>query len=427
MKKFIPYVALILLLPAASSAQSVSGRFSSSFYTWEKYDTVDQSDLITRLYQNVELNAGYGDVSFHTFMNGAIGGAGSMSENGQVRVYNAYLRWKNIGGVAEARIGRVPVFAGVGNGVVDGLSLKSDLSSQITLSAYGGGNVSTALRSDAFDNLKDNYFAGAQAVARFPEGVRLGLSYMNRQREVNSYWTVRPDSAYNPVTLLVEPPNRKEQLLGADALYDIKGGHSLYGRVDYDLNASELKKLEFDGRLSLTGEIAVTGTFIHRTPRIFYNTFFTLFPTESVQELEGGVEYRLCPWANAMGRIAYVMYDDDNSMRYTAGILTNYGGLKYAGSSGYAGDLHSVAVDAAYPLYDRLITPNVGLEYSLYDLSGAGSESMIAALAGVAVHPARSVSIDLQAQFLRNKIMDSDMRIFGKVSYWFSHQFANAE
>ncbi|MBI5020454.1 MAG: hypothetical protein HZB59_03370 [Ignavibacteriales bacterium] len=419
----------ILVLSAFSVAQNINGRFSTSFYTWEKFDTVDQSNIITRIYQNAEVNASFGDVSLHTFLNGATGGIKSLSDNGQVRVYNAYLQWKNIGGVLEARLGRVPVFAGVGNGIIDGALFKSEITSQLTVTGYGGGNVSTALRSKAFDNIKDNYFVGGQVVGKFIEGMRLGLSYMNRQREVKSYWAVRSDSAYNPVTMLIEPPARKEQVIGADVSYEFGNNYSVYGRFDYELNRDEILKGEIDGRVRLNSDLTMTGTFIHRTPKIFYNTFFTLFPSESVEEFEGGIEYAVCPWANAIGRVAYVQYDDDQSMRYTAGVSTNYGGFQYAGTSGFAGKLHSISFDAVYPFFDRLITPTIGATYSLYELSdGSGkSESMIAAVAGIVVRPMKTISIDIQTQWIENKIMENDLRVFGRVSYWFSHQFSNPE
>jgi hypothetical protein len=431
MKNKILFLLLlaIFLLTSFATGQSINGRFSTSFYTWEKFDTVNQSNIITRIFQNAEVNAAYGDFSLHTYFNGATGGVKSLSDNGQVRIYNAYLQWKNIGGVLDARVGRVPIFAGVGNGIIDGALLKSEIMPQLTITGYGGGNVSTALRSKGFENIKDNFFVGGQVVGKFIEGTRLSLSYMNRQREVKSYWAVRPDSAYNPISMLIEPPARKEQIISADASYELGNNYSFYGRLDYELNRDEISKGEIDAHVHLLSALTMTGTFIHRAPKIFYNTFFTLFPTESIEEFEGGIEYAVCPWANAIGRVAYVQYEDDQSMRYTAGVNTNYGSFQYAGTNGFAGELHSISLDAVYPFFDRLITPTIGTTYSLYELSdGSGkSESMIAVVAGIVVRPMKTISVDFQTQWIKNKIVENDLRVFGKVNYWFSHQFSNPE
>jgi hypothetical protein len=418
-----------LLFISSLPAQMISGRFSTSFYTWEKFDTVDQSNIITRLYQNVQLDASHGDISFHTFLNGATGGSTSLSDNGQVRVYNAFLQVKNVGNLFDARLGRIPVFAGVGNGVVDGIFLKSEFSDEVSISGFAGGNVSTALRSKAFDDIKDNFFAGGQAIGKFFDGARFSLSYMNRQRKPDSYWTVRPDSAYNPINLLIEPPARKEQVIGADASYECASHYSLYGRFDYDINRSEVSKGELDARVNLIPDLVVTGTFIHRIPRIFYNSFFTLFPTESVEEFEGGVEYAVCKWATGVGRVAYVQYDDDNTIRFTAGFNTSYGGVRYSGTDGYAGKLQSINFDAMYPFFDKHVTPSVGLGYSSYKLSdGSGeNETALAGVAGFVLRPTKVFSVDLQGQWIKNKIVDNDFRVFGKISYWFSHNFSNPQ
>ncbi|MBI5476787.1 MAG: hypothetical protein HY964_08645 [Ignavibacteriales bacterium] len=426
-KTLLYFFLLLLIFINIISAQTVSGRFSTSFYTWEKFDTVDQSNIVTRLFQNFQLDASYKQVSFHTFLNSATGSATSLSENGQIRVYNAYLQIKNLGNLFDARLGRIPVFAGVGNGVVDGLQFKSDLSGDVTFTGYAGGNVSTALRSKAFDDIKNNFFAGGQVIGRFFKGSKFSVSYMNRQRKPDSYWAIRPDSAYNPINMLIDPPARKEQLIGADASYECAGNYSLYGRFDFDLNRSDIAKAEVDGRVTLLPELVATGTFIHRVPRIFYNSFFTLFPAESVEEFEGGVEYSACDWATCIVRAAYVLYDDDQSIRYTAGFNTHYGGLRYSGTSGFAGKMQSINLDAIYPVFDNLVAPSAGIGYSSYKLEDGGgkTESALAAVAGFVVRPVNSLSVDLQGQWLRNKIIENDFRIFGKVSYWFNHNFSN--
>ena len=428
--KIIFPTLMIFVITNFTAAQQINGRFSTSFYSWERFTAEKTSNIITRVYQNLQLDASHEQFSFHTSLTGAIGSSPSSSDDGQVRVYNAFLRWKNIGNIADLNMGRIPVFAGVGIGAVDGLLLKAKFwNEKIILTGYGGANVPSDLRSKGIKDIEKNYFAGGQIVGYFFEGSRIGLSYCNRNRLMDGYSAIRPDSIFNPVTVLIHPAVRKEQLIGADASYYYGTRLSAYGRFDYEINSSHVVRGEINSRVNVTQKLALTGTYIYREPRIPFHSFFSIFEGESVNEYEGGIEYSLCSPISTFGRVAFVQYGEELSRRLSIGMNSTYGSVRYSGSNGYSGQLASFSAEAMYPLFERKFIPTLGASFATYrlDEKSGKKEELIAGSLGAIVRLMSSFSFDTQVQWLRNKIVKDDIRVFGKVSYWFNHNFSKSQ
>jgi len=417
---------LVSLVAGMASGQLVNGRFVTSFYTFERFDTVGSSKTYLRAFQTVQLSASRGNVSLHTFLQGALNGADKFGDNGRVRFYNLYLRWANIGKALDLSVGRQGVYAGVGNGTIDGLLARVRFwQNRITVSGYGGATVNydyTGVRK----NWHDNLHFGGQVLTTVLPGARIGLSYMNRREEADPYWTLRArDTTYLPVPYYVTREANAEQLGSADASYAYEEYVSVYGRYDYDFIFKETARGQGSIRVNVTPEFAVTGEVIYRKPRIAYNSIFWAFTSNSTTEIEGGLEYGFTPLLRAYGKVGRVSYTDDNSMRWTLGLNSGYGGVSYTGSNGYAGELQSVNVQGAYPLFDRLLVPNVGFSYASYKLSADGpKDDALAVLLGVTVRPSRNFSFDVQGQWMKNRLYDRDMRAQVKLMYWFAERLS---
>ena len=178
-------------------------------------------------------------------------------------MYNVYLRWKNFADIADLNMGRIPVFAGAGNGVVDGVLFKAKMwNNKMILTGYGGANVQSNLHWKGFKDIDRNFLAGGQIIGYFLEGSRFGLSYCNRNRLMEGYSAIRPDSIFSPLTVLVQPAVRKEQLISADANYSYGTQLSAYGRFDYELNTSHVLRGEINSRVNASEKLAFTRTYI---------------------------------------------------------------------------------------------------------------------------------------------------------------------
>lgn len=416
----------IAVLPGVVTAQTVTGRFSSSAYTWQKYDTLSSSQTIVRGFQTLLLDASQGDLSFHTSLYGAADFSQSVGNDGVVRASNLFLRWKNIGGAADINIGRIPIFAGVGNGAVDGALVKArGWDDRVWFTAYGGENVMPDLRAESFGNLDKKFLVGSQIITTFIPQARIGVSYVNRHILRDSYTAVRPDTAFNAVSVLVTPDSRAEQILGLDARFDHEDGHSAYCRFDYDLNSDHTLREQLGARYKASDCVAFTGDFIYRQPNVPYNSFFSVFPVSSISEYEGGVEYTFSRSYYMFARYAYVGYVDAVSRRISVGVNGSYGSISYSGSNGYAGILNSFYAQGMYPLLNRRVVPMIGLSYATYRISedNLTNEKTFAGSFGAVVRPDPLISADAQLQWLHNKIASNDVRLLVKLNYWFAHNF----
>jgi hypothetical protein len=72
---------------------------------------------------------------------------------------------------------------------------------------------------------------------------------------------------------------------------------------------------------------------------------------------------------------------------------------------------------------ENTLVPSAGVAYVSYKYDDVSKrENGIAATLGASVRPMQQLSFDLQAQFLSNRIVQSDLRLFGKVNFWFTSQ-----
>ena len=425
--KFILFSSSILAFSSIAVSQLINGRLSVSVYAWEKFDTVGTSRHLTRGFSNLQLDVTQDDFSVHTYLSAASHLSGSFGDDASVRFSNAFLRWKNIGNIFDVNIGRVPVFAGAGIGTVDGAMVKArGWNDQMRFTCYGGANVPSDLRSNGFADLDKNFLIGGQWIGSFLERTRIGASYVNRRVKRENYTAIRPDSLFNPALVLVTPVVQSEQVVGFDANYDYTSRYSAYGRYEFDINSKRSLRGEMNVRFHLMSELALSGSYIYREPRVLYNSFFSLFPTEPVHEYEGGVEYTFSPSVSGFGRYAYVRYHDDLSRRLTMGLHCRYGSVSISGSNGYSGQITSVYVQGMYPLLNRMLVPTVGFSFASYRLSDRAQrrEDVFAGSFGLVVRPVNSFSADAQLEWLRNKVARNDVRVAAKVGYWFSYNLS---
>lgn len=410
---------LTLLLSSTSSAQLLNARFISSVYVWEKYDTVSASETFGRGFQSVLVDLSQGNFSLSTHLQGAINLQSTLDETPDLRAWYLYGRLRDLGGVTDLSFGRMPVFAGVGLGTLDGLLATTRLAGgEVRLTLYGGAPASPTLALNDWRPLKNTYMVGGQFVNTSFRPLRLGLSYMNRRRETPEYTSIRPDSFFNPIAVPVAPGAEREHYAGLDASTQL-GMVRLYGRADYDLENSTTQRAQAGVRLDPDDRWVLSAEYIFRSPRIPWGSYFAIFPASSIHEAEGGADYRITPSLSAFLRGAFVRYDDDESFRYTAGVAHQYVSATLRGSTGYAGELTSVSLAGAYPLLDRLLIPNASVSFVSYRLSeSAPREDAVAVAAGATLRPLQAASVDVQGQWLRNKVFDSDVRVFAKLTIW---------
>ena len=196
---------------------------------------------------------------------------------------------------------------------------------------------------------------------------------------------------------------------------------SVNTRYDYDMNYEETSKFEISGRYEEIENLGINVYYNYRQPKIRYNSIFSVFDFGNSQEIEIGGDYKICKDNTVIAKFANVTYESENSQRITGGFSTSWGTLTYRKNLGYAGELDAVSLYTARSFMEGLLTPSIGLSYTSYKLSDdAEKNNLTTLLAGLNVRPCRTLSFDVQGQYMNNKIYKNDYRFFFKINYWFN-------
>ncbi|MBI5645689.1 MAG: hypothetical protein HY962_02055 [Ignavibacteriae bacterium] len=427
-KRILIVPLLFAVVLAGAEAQTVSGRFVTSVLGWERQDdAAGNSTGHLRGYEQMQLSLSAGNFSFSTSMLGSTDFGEQMENDPQLRLFNASLLWKNIGGLADLKLGRQAIFGGVNYGTIDGAHLRLRPADGVEVIGYAGGLTPPSQRTDFFHNLDHNWQAGAHVLLYLIPDVKLGLSYMNRHRETTPFQALRLDGQLAPFTTTVDYGSRANQYGSLDAAYT-RGDLWLFGRVDYDFNFERMSRAELAATYQVSPTLGLSLDLAHREPTIAWNSYFALLESSANQEAVLGIDYRVLPRLTLHARVSTVMYDDESAARVSLGASNKYASIMYTKDVSYDGDLDAFNLNLTYPVFDGMFVPHIGAVYSSYALAeNLEKTSTWAAVAGAMVRPWPVLSFDVQGQYMTNKIYKSDMRVFARANFWFSEVFGAAK
>jgi hypothetical protein len=244
---------------------------------------------------------------------------------------------------------------------------------------------------------------------------------VNKNFKPQDYYALRLDPDNNPINVLISNNSNQFSFGSAEIFYDLKNTMSIESRYDYDFNFAKTSKFEFNADYMQIDNLKLNLYYNYRDPRINYNSIFSVFNYGNTQEIEIGGDYTINKELTITGKVGDVIYQDDNSQRVTLGLSTIYGTLTYLKNLGYAGEMDAVSLYTAHSFFEGLITPSAGVSYTAYKLSPDDiTNNLTSVLAGINVRPYRSLSFDLQGQYMDNKIYKNDFRFFFKINYWFN-------
>jgi hypothetical protein len=417
-------LGVFLCINNDASAQLVQLRLVSSANAWQRQDTVGQSSNHLFGYQTAQLTVAGEHLSFHTYMQGFQDFAGPLNDRGAFRFYNIYVKYANLFEMLDVSVGRQAVFAGVGTGTIDGgvASIKL-LDSKVKVLGYYGSLPATGQRFELIDDAKNNNMFGGQIIGTPVDFARISLSYMAKNIKPEAYRALRSDSLFNPILTEINPNASAEQYLSGDASIEY-GRVSAYARGDMDLYLEKMSRVELFSRVKVMEPLSITGEYIHREPRLSYNSIFWVFAYNTISEYELGAEYALCKDCQVFGKYGSVSYGgDDNSNRITLGGNMKYASASFSWNTGYGGELAAFSANAGYPLCNNTITPTVMVGYAHYKLSSdAPTANALSAAVGAVYRPIQVLSLDAQVQWIQNKVYGNDTRLFFRGSYYLSQR-----
>ena len=426
MRRLLLLLILLALVTSTLSAQLFQARVVTSAYAWQRQDTVGRSSDHLFGHTSLSLSLTGGDLSFHAYGNGFTDLSGPVAEESKYRLYNLYLKWSNIFDVANVSVGRQTVFAGVGNGTIDGgLASLKFLDSRLKVVGYYGALPPPGSKAEMIGDKNNNRMAGAQVVAEPLEAARISVSYMNRTIQAEPYSAYRRDSLFNPYLVEIKPMASSERYLSGDVNVDYEDLVSGYARYDYDFDTEKMARAQFFARVKVMESLGLTGEYLQREPRVSYNSIFSVFTFNTLKEYEVGAEYALMTSWQLFGKYGSVDYGDgESSDRVTLGVSGKYVSVSLARNVGYAGELSAASAHISYPLMEAKLTPSLLLSYAKYKLSESASklEDALSAAIGVAFRPVPALALDTQVQWIQNTIYQSDVRFFVRGSFLVSER-----
>lgn len=418
MKKLI--LVFLLAINTIVFAQNINGRFSSSVYTFERYDSLNSSENYVRAYEMLNLNLNYDKFSIRSFLNFETDLTKEQISDPRLRFYNLYLEARDLLNIATVKIGRQPIINNVVGGLFDGGSIILK-HTDYKLNAFYGGNVPAYQKLEITNDFKNNFILGGKFTTTVIPNSQLSIGYVNKNFKPENYFTNRLDPNLNLIEVEIENKSNQYQFVTGELNYTMPEIVQTFFRYDYDINFKQTSRFEFDARTEAVKNLGLNVYYNFREPKIRYNSIFSVFDYGNTHEIEVGADYKINQMITLIGKFGNVQYKDENSQRVAIGLSTSYGSVNYRKTFGYAGELDAISLYSGYTLFDGLLTPSVGLSYTNYKLSPeAESNSVTSLLVGTNIRPFRVLSFDLQGQYMDNKIYKNDLRLFFKLNYWFN-------
>lgn len=412
--------ALLIILPALCYGQNINGRLSSALYTFERFDSQNSSEKYIRTFENIGLNFNYGSYSLITRTNIEANIGNSLDNDPRVRFYNLYFEARNLFDIATVKIGRQSNFNNVAGGLFDGVNIKL-AKWDFILSGFYGGNVPAYQKLELTDDWKNDYILGGKIETGIIENTRLALSYIDKNFKAVDYTSLRINNNLDPIQILIQQKSNQYQFLTGEVSYGLENIFNVYAQYDYDLNFNTTSKFEITGRYEQIKDLGVEIYYNYREPLIRYNSIFSVFDYGNTYEIEAGLDYKILDGLSVMGKFANVEYSDASSQRFTLGVVTQFGSASYRKNLGYAGELDAVSLYAGHSFYDGFFTPSAGISFTNYKLSeDSEKNNLTTILAGFNLRPWKNFSVDLQGQYMDNKIYKNDFRLLAKINYWFN-------
>lgn len=418
MKKLI--LVFLLAINTIVFAQNINGRFSSSVYTFERYDSLNSSENYVRAFEMLNLNLNYDKFSIRSFLNFETDLTKEQISDPRLRFYNLYLEARDLLNIATVKIGRQPIINNVVGGLFDGGSIILK-HTDYKLSAFYGGNVPAYQKLEITNDFKNNFILGGKFTTTVIPNSQLSIGYVNKNFKPENYFANRLDPNLNLIEVEIENKSNQYQFVTGELNYTMPEIVQTFFRYDYDVNFKQTSRFEFDARTEAVKNLGLNVYYNFREPKIRYNSIFSVFDYGNTHEIEVGADYKINQMITVIGKFGNVQYKDENSQRVAIGLSTSYGSVNYRKTFGYAGELDAISLYSGYTLFDGLLTPSVGLSYTNYKLSPeAESNSVTSLLVGTNIRPFRVLSFDLQGQYMDNKIYKNDLRLFFKLNYWFN-------
>ncbi|PLX95706.1 MAG: hypothetical protein C0621_03295 [Desulfuromonas sp.] len=281
---------LPLLLPLSAYPASLFGN-SSTVLEWS--DT-PEGETAVEAYQYLRLSAKElpGGVDFQVY--GRLADDLKNETEPESRLYYGYLDKKDAFDRLDLRFGRQFITTAAGASLLDGIKLDYAGLDPVSLSLYGGGDVSYYEGYSSKD-----WLSGLAATYAPSETFETSLSYLQR-------W---------------EDGELGQELLGFDLDYDYRRALNLYGELQYSWLTEETTYFLAGVNYHRERDWNLRGEYLYSLPVFSATSIYSVFAAAKYQEASLEATLRLRNDLNAFIRLSREFYDDfDDAQVIESGI-----------------------------------------------------------------------------------------------------------
>lgn len=412
MQRFCMGLFLILMLANPAWGATLSGRLTSSAYSWQAREGgTDVRHL--RLYQVAMLNVGQMGghaLSLHGHMQFSGDVLDEVNGREHYRIYSAYAKWAQKG--VDVRFGRQRIYGGVGFGTIDGGRAAIKAKAWLQVVGYAG-MLAPLVPDEGIGTWDEGHLWGGQVMVDVQK-TYVTMSYAQRSREPLAYLGA---GRYSQV--LINNDGTQFRRLGLDVQHDWDNA-SVYGRVDLDADAWDVQEVEVTGEAAVSDALRLAVAYEHRNPRLYLNSVLSVFEVQDNQEIEIRATYKLSELAKVLLHGTRSFFDGDSAWHVGAAISWGRAYLGYARRMGYGGDNDAFTASVHQTVNDRWTVHAHGsvASYRLYDVQVSREQAWVGSV-GARCQVQKTVSLDVEAQVLHNAYYNRDARVFVRGSYWF--------
>jgi hypothetical protein len=404
-RKTILVFILSLILFKSSFTAELKSNISTSFNSYQTRDLYTEGKTTyLRAYQSFrfDLNQiGTKNISFHTYFRSTTDFLHKNSTDPSTRIYNAYLDWKNIKKILDLRLGRQFLYAGVGNGTIDGLRFDFKPKQKLQLTGYVGFQLPRE-RSTDIDTWEQSHILGGELATTYLKDTRLAASYVQKARDK---WI-------------------EEHLIGLSASHYHKK-FDFFSQFYYNLIYKKAQNFTLRGSGSeLFGNLYVALEYQYRRPSIYSNSIFGVFKQEPYSIYRFTGTYQPIKIFRLTSEYDLTRYKKDNSSRVRFGVEYSFIALGLNFRRGYGGESNGVYGKIIYT-FNRNFVLSVSADYGKYkiDEEEETKDEIFAISSRAEWRPLENFQLAMELQDVRNKIKNYDLRLQGKASYKFGLSF----
>ncbi|MCJ7498119.1 MAG: hypothetical protein MUO78_08310 [candidate division Zixibacteria bacterium] len=404
-RKTILVFILSLILFKSSSATELKSNISTYFNSYQTRDLyTEEKTSYFRAYQSFrfDLNQiGTKNLYFHTYFRSTTDFLHKNSTDPSTKIYNAYLDWKDIKKILDLRLGRQYLYAGVGNGTMDGLRVDVKPIEKIKLTGYVGFQLPRE-RSTDIDTWEKSHIFGGELSATYLKDTRLAVNYVQKVRD---RWI-------------------EEHLIGLSASHYHKK-FDFFSQFYYNLVYRKAQNFTLRGTSSeLFGKLYLALEYQYRRPNIYSNSIFSVFKQEPYSIYRFTGTYQPIKNFRFTSKYDFTKYKKDNSSRVRFGVEYSFIALGLNFRRGYGGESNGVYGKIIYT-FNRNFVFSVSTDYGRYKLDEEqeSKDESFAISSRVEWEPLKNLQLAMEMQDVRNKIKNYDLRLQGKASYKFGLSF----